>query len=84
MSKKLAHCFSHDMAIHKDYKFSFVFDNSSKTYKVVMLMLDVVENRTHVRVLSVADNVWKTILNFSAVPLPDRYTGQGGSDFGKP
>jgi len=49
-----------------------------------MLMLDVVENRTHVRVLSVADNVWKTILNFSAVPLPDRYTGQGGSDFGKP
>jgi len=81
MSKKLAHFLIHDMAtIHEHYKFAFVFDNSSETYKVVMLMLDVVENRTHVRVLSVADNVWKTIPNFPAVPLPNEYTGQGGSD----
>lgn len=45
-----------------------------------MLMLDVVENKTHVRVLNVTDNVWKTISNFPAVPLPNIYTGQGGSD----
>ncbi|RHN41625.1 putative F-box associated interaction domain-containing protein [Medicago truncatula] len=45
-----------------------------------MLLLDVFENRTHVQVLSVADNVWKTIPDFPAVPLPNIYTGQGGSD----
>jgi len=80
MSKRLGHFSNHDMAVHEQYKFAFVFDNSSKTYKVAMLMLDVVKNRTRVRVLSVADNVWKTIPNFPAVPLPNRYTGQGGSD----
>lgn len=69
-----------DIAIQQYYKFAFVYDNSSETYKVVMLTLDVVENTTHVQVLSVADNVWKTIPNFPAVPLPNGYTGQGGSD----
>ncbi|AES63644.1 F-box/kelch-repeat protein At3g23880 [Medicago truncatula] len=81
MSKKLGHILCHDMiTIHKHYKFTFVYDNSSETYKVVLLMLDVVQNRTHVQVLNVADNVWKTIPNFPAVPLPNQYTGQGGSD----
>ncbi|KEH26963.1 F-box protein interaction domain protein [Medicago truncatula] len=77
----MTHILVHDnTTIDKHYKFSFVYDNSSKTYKVVMLMLDAVENRTHVRVLSVANNVWKTIPNFHAVPLPTRYTGQGECD----
>jgi len=80
ISKELSYFLGHDLAVKKHYKFAFVYDNSSETYKVVMLMLDVVENRTHVQVLSVADNVWKTIPNFPAVPLPNRYTGQGGSD----
>lgn len=79
-TKNLRHIFGPYISIHTYYKFAFVYDNSSETYKLVMLMLDVVENKTHVRVLNVTDNVWKTISNFPAVPLPNIYTGQGGSD----
>ena len=52
MSKELVHFLSHD-----DKLFKFVYDNSSETYMVVILMLNVYQNRTHVRVLSVGDNV---------------------------
>jgi hypothetical protein len=51
-----------------------------------MLMLNEAENRTHVQVLSVGvgegDNVWKTIPDFPAVPLPYRYNRHGGSIYG--
>ncbi|RHN49283.1 putative F-box associated interaction domain-containing protein [Medicago truncatula] len=80
MSNKLGH-FSYLMrGLYTYYKFAFGFDNSSETYKVVMLTLDVVENRTHVQVLSVGDNIWRTIQSFPAVPLPNCYKNQGGSD----
>ncbi|AES63639.1 F-box protein interaction domain protein [Medicago truncatula] len=79
MSQKLGHFFKIDTEIYKSCKFAFLYDDSSETYKVVLLKLDVVENKTHVRVFSVADNAWKTIPNFPAVPLPNRYTDQGGS-----
>jgi len=45
-----------------------------------MLTLDVVENRTHVQVLSVRDNIWRTIQSFPAVPLPNCFKNTGGND----
>jgi len=66
ISKELGHFLS---TYRNSKLFKFVYDNSSETYIVVMLMLDEAQNITHVRVLSVGDNVWKTIPNFPAVPL---------------
>lgn len=66
ISKELGHFLS---TYRNSKLFKFVYDNSSETYMVVMLMLDEAQNITHVRVLSVGDNVWKTIPNFPAVPL---------------
>lgn len=52
------------------FKFSFGYDNSTNSYKVVMLKfhsdkLMIVE----AKVFSVADNVWREIQNFPAVPF---------------
>jgi len=67
-----------DSYLFTHFRFVFGYDNSSETYKVVMLMMDEARNKTHVQVLS--DNVWKTIPDFPAVPLPCLYDGPGGSD----
>jgi len=79
VSKKLGHV-CRDMGHYTTYKFAFGYDNSSETYKAVMLMSDEAENRTIVRVLSVGDNVWKTISNFPVSPLLYPYTNQSVSD----
>ncbi|AES88331.1 hypothetical protein MTR_4g053480 [Medicago truncatula] len=39
------------------FKFSLLYENSSKTYKVVMLLLDEAENITCARVLNLRVNV---------------------------
>ncbi|RHN60503.1 hypothetical protein MtrunA17_Chr4g0026551 [Medicago truncatula] len=70
------------MGLYLSFNFVFNYDNSSQTYKVVMLLLDEAENRTRARVLNLRDNVWKPIQIFPAVLLYFSDSDPGVNDGG--
>ncbi|KEH23643.1 putative F-box domain-containing protein [Medicago truncatula] len=82
MSQKLGYFWDGVLGLYFSFKFAFGYDNSSHTYKVVMLLLDEAENRTRARVLNLCDNVWKPIQNFPAVLLHFCDTKPGANDGG--
>ncbi|XP_020229884.1 F-box/kelch-repeat protein At3g23880 [Cajanus cajan] len=57
-------------------KFGFGFDDSSDTYKVVMILLDFQSHKRETRVLIMGDSSWKKTLTCSLFPLPDQVVGQ--------
>jgi len=82
MSQKLGYFWDGVLGLYSGFKFAFGYDNSSQTYKVVMLLLDEAENGTRARVLNLRDNVWKPIQNFPAVLLHFCDTDPGVNDGG--
>ncbi|XP_045802000.1 F-box/kelch-repeat protein At3g23880-like [Trifolium pratense] len=52
-----------------DWRFTFGYDNSTDTYKVVALLLGNHPRKTEVRVLNFGDNIWRSIPSFPAKPL---------------
>ncbi|XP_058736935.1 F-box/kelch-repeat protein At3g23880-like [Vicia villosa] len=80
ISQKLGYFWDHMLGLYTHFKFAFGYDNSSETYKIVLSILDEAANRTNVRVLTVGDNVWRSIQSFPAVSLPFRYTNPGVND----
>ncbi|XP_045801986.1 F-box/kelch-repeat protein At3g23880-like [Trifolium pratense] len=52
-----------------DWRFTFGYDNSTDTYKVVALLLGNHPWKTVVRVLNFGDNIWRSIPSFPAKPL---------------
>ncbi|XP_045802114.1 F-box/kelch-repeat protein At3g23880-like [Trifolium pratense] len=52
-----------------DWRFTFGYDNSTDTYKVVALLLGNHPRKTVVRVLNFGDNIWRSIPSFPAKPL---------------
>jgi F-box interacting protein len=57
--------FHYDMYKLKCWKFTFGYDNSTETYKVVALHSDY-NLSTEVQVLSFGDNIWRNIQSFNA------------------
>ncbi|XP_058768572.1 F-box/kelch-repeat protein At3g23880-like [Vicia villosa] len=54
----------------RDCKFTFGYDNSTETYKVVMFGSNLDSWETNiVKVYHLGDNVWRTINGFPAIPL---------------
>ncbi|KEH23644.1 putative F-box domain-containing protein [Medicago truncatula] len=80
MSPKLGYFRGGLISLKYKFKFAFGYDNSSETYKVVMLGLDNVQNITSAQVLNLRDDVWKPIQNFPAVLLPFWHTHPGVND----
>lgn len=80
ISYKLGYFVDNVLGLYTHFKFAFGYDISSETYKVVLLVLDEARNSTEVRVFSLGHNVWRTIQNFPAVPLPFRYSHPGVHD----
>jgi len=68
------------LGLYSNLKFAFGYDNSSETYKIVMLLLDDIKNRTDVQILCLRYNVWKPIQNIPAVLLPFGVTDPGVND----
>ncbi|XP_058741578.1 F-box/kelch-repeat protein At3g23880-like [Vicia villosa] len=55
---------------YKYCKFTFGYDNSTETYKVVLFGSNLDHPETNiVKVLNLGDNVWRTIHGFPAIPL---------------
>ncbi|XP_058741541.1 F-box/kelch-repeat protein At3g23880-like [Vicia villosa] len=71
ISDKLGYFFYYDKYRFESCEFTFGYDNSTETYKVMALRsgLDRTLSKTDVKVFSLGDNVWRTIQGFSAIPL---------------
>ncbi|XP_058739590.1 F-box/kelch-repeat protein At3g06240-like [Vicia villosa] len=71
ISDKLGSFFYYDRYRFESCEFTFGYDNSTETYKVMALrsVLDRTLSKTDVKVFSLGDNVWRTIQGFSAIPL---------------
>ncbi|XP_004514290.1 F-box/kelch-repeat protein At3g06240-like [Cicer arietinum] len=72
MSRELGamHFFRRRFYRSRPYKFSFGYDNSTNTYKVVSLIFSSRSiNTTEAQILSLDDDVWRDIPNFPGYPL---------------
>ncbi|XP_058741957.1 F-box/kelch-repeat protein At3g23880-like [Vicia villosa] len=56
-------------ACDRYYKYTFGWDESTDTYKVVASEFNEPEMRSNVRILSLADNVWRKIESFPVEPM---------------
>jgi F-box interacting protein len=68
--------FHYDMYKLKRWKFTFGYDNSTETYKVVALHSDY-NLTTAVQVLSFGDNIWRNIQSFNARLLQFLFPNNG-------
>ncbi|KAL5057546.1 hypothetical protein RYX36_029150 [Vicia faba] len=72
ISEKLGYFFYYDKNERKSIKFVFGYDNSTDTYKVVMLRSGCEsdpESKVSAKAFSFGGNVWRNIQSFPVVPL---------------
>ncbi|CAL5191995.1 unnamed protein product [Lathyrus oleraceus] len=72
ISEKLGYFSYYDKHERKSCKFVFGYDNSTDTYKVVMLRSGCdsdPQSKVSVKAFSLGNNVWRNIQSFSVIPL---------------